>query len=118
MARCPTIVIASVLTFGLLIMPASRSALAQFADAAADTATAAGDTQGDQASTLLTAEELNALVAPVALYPDELLAVVLPASTNPLQVVEAQRFLEKQKSDPNLKPNPQSGVGSVCPCPP
>ncbi len=105
MARCPTIVIASVLTFGLLIMPASRSALAQFADAAADTATAAGDTQGDQASTLLTAEELNALVAPVALYPDELLAVVLPASTNPLQVVEAQRFLEKKKSDPNLKPN-------------
>lgn len=105
MACCPTIVIASLLTFGLLIAPAPRSAFAQFADAAADTATAAGDTQGDQASTLLTAEELNALVAPVALYPDELLAVVLPASTNPLQIVEAQRFLEKQKSDPNLKPD-------------
>jgi hypothetical protein len=77
--------------------------MAQFADAAAD-ATAAGDAEG-AGSTLLTAEELNALVAPVALYPDELLAIVLPACTNPLQVVEAQRFLEKQKSDPNLKPN-------------
>ena len=105
MTRFPTTVIASFLTLALLIMPASRSAMAQFADAAADTATAAGDTQGGQASTLLTAEELNALVAPVALYPDELLAVVLPACTNPLQVVEAQRFLEKQKSDPTLKPN-------------
>jgi hypothetical protein len=105
MPRWPTIVIASFLTLGLLIVPASRSALAQFADAAADTATAAGDAEGDQASTLLTAEELNVLVAPVALYPDELLAVVLPASTNPLQIVEAQRFLEKQKSDPDLKPD-------------
>ena len=34
------------------------------------------------------------LVAPVALYPDDLLAVVLPASTYPLQVVLAARFLE------------------------
>lgn len=105
MARFPMTVIAGFLTLGLLMVPASRSAFAQFADVAADTATAAGDTPGDQASTLLTAEELNTLVAPVALYPDELLAVVLPACTNPLQVVEAQRFLEKQKSDPSLKPN-------------
>lgn len=43
---------------------------------------------------LLDAETLEILVAPVALYPDDLLAVVLPASTYPLQIVLAARFLE------------------------
>jgi len=76
---------------------------AQFADATTQAATAADDGTGQ--SSLLTAEELNALVAPVALYPDDLLAIVLPASTNPVQVVEAQRFLDKRASDPNLKPD-------------
>ena len=42
----------------------------------------------------LDAEALETLVAPVALYPDDLLAVVLPASTYPLQIVLAARFLE------------------------
>ena len=42
----------------------------------------------------LDADALGILVAPVALYPDDLLAVVLPASTYPLQVVLAARFLE------------------------
>jgi hypothetical protein len=89
------------------VLALDYGAEAQFADAAADTATAAGDTQSDdQASTLLSADELNTLVAPVALYPDELLAVVLPAATNPLQIVEAQRFLDQQKSNPDLKPDP------------
>jgi Protein of unknown function (DUF3300) len=82
-----------------------HDAEAQFADAAPSEATASGDAAGDQSSTLLTAEELNAVVAPVALYPDELLAIVLPASTNPIQVVEAQRFLDKRAKDPNLQPD-------------
>ena len=37
--------------------------------------------------------ELDALVAPIALYPDPLLSLVLMASTYPLEVVEAQRWL-------------------------
>jgi hypothetical protein len=78
---------------------------AQFADATPSEATASGDAAGDQSTTLLTAEELNAVVAPVALYPDELLAIVLPASTNPIQVVEAQRFLDQRAKDPNLQPD-------------
>jgi Protein of unknown function (DUF3300) len=52
-------------------------------------------------------EELRPLVAPIALYPDDLLAIVLPASTNPVQIVEAQRFLEKQRADKKLQPNPE-----------
>jgi hypothetical protein len=55
----------------------------------------------------LSAEEVRQLVAPVALYPDELLAVVLPAATNPLQVVQAQRYLEKRQKDQSLQPDPE-----------
>ena len=39
-------------------------------------------------------EELEQIVAPIALYPDPLLAQVLMASTYPLEVVEAARFVE------------------------
>jgi hypothetical protein len=44
--------------------------------------------------------ELDQLVAPIALYPDPLLAEVLMASTYPLDVVEAERWLQTNK---NLK---------------
>ncbi|WP_250491113.1 DUF3300 domain-containing protein [Caballeronia sp. INML2] len=45
-------------------------------------------------------EELEALVAPIALYPDSLLSQVLMASTYPLEVVHAARWV---KDHPNLK---------------
>ena len=54
---------------------------------------------------LLTDDELATLVGPVALYPDDLLAIVLPASTFPLQVVLAARFLEASEADPSLEPD-------------
>ena len=50
----------------------------------------------------LSAEELSKLVGPIALYPDDLVAIILPASTSPLQIVQADRYLEKRKSDPKL----------------
>jgi len=43
-------------------------------------------------------EQLDSLVAPIALYPDPLLAQVLAASTYPLEIVLLQRWLEKNKS--------------------
>ena len=46
---------------------------------------------------LLKAEELDALVAPIALYPDTLLAQVLMASTYPLEVVQADRWATENK---------------------
>jgi hypothetical protein len=52
-------------------------------------------------------EELAELVGPIALYPDDLVAIVLPASTYPLQLVQAARFLERLEDDPGLKPDPQ-----------
>jgi hypothetical protein len=52
----------------------------------------------------LSAAQLEALVGPVALYPDDLLALVLPASTQPRQVVDAKRFLEQRKTNASLEP--------------
>jgi hypothetical protein len=51
------------------------------------------------------AEELETLIGPIALYPDDLLAIVLPASTFPLQIVAAGRFLENLEADASLKPD-------------
>lgn len=46
----------------------------------------------------LDAAQLDQLVAPIALYPDTLLAQVLMASTYPLEVVQADRFAKANKS--------------------
>jgi hypothetical protein len=54
---------------------------------------------------VLSKDEVTALVGKIALYPDDLVAIVLPASTYPLQVVEAARFLDERKKDPSLKPS-------------
>ena len=57
------------------------------------------------AFTLASPEELDELVGPIALYPDDLVAIVLPASTYPLQVVAAARFLEDRERDSNIEPD-------------
>ena len=59
----------------------------------------------DEELPVLSAAELEDIVGPVALYPDDLLAIVLPASTYPLQVVQAARFLERLEDDSSLKPD-------------
>ena len=46
--------------------------------------------------------EFDSLVGPIALYPDDLIAIILPASTSPLQIVQADRYLDKRKTDPKL----------------
>jgi len=47
----------------------------------------------------LAPDQLQQLVAPIALYPDALVAQILAASTYPTQIVEAERFLQQ---NPNL----------------
>jgi len=78
--------------------------------------------QTDQQSTPSTAqfspEDLQQLVAPIALYPDALVAQILAASTYPTQIVEADRWMQdhsglhgdelakevnKQSWDPSVK---------------
>jgi len=50
-----------------------------------------------EASQSISAEELDSLVAPIALYPDPLLVQVLAASTYPLELIQLQQWLEKHK---------------------
>ena len=45
-------------------------------------------------------DQLDALVAPIALYPDPMLAQVLAASTYPLELIQLQQWLSK---NPKLK---------------
>lgn len=51
-------------------------------------------------SPVFTQQELDQMLAPIALYPDALLSQVLMASTYPLEVVEAARW---SKANPGLK---------------
>ena len=53
-----------------------------------------------QAYTQQTPEQLQQLVAPIALYPDSLVAQILAATTFPAEVVEADRWLQQH---PDLK---------------
>jgi hypothetical protein len=56
---------------------------------------------------LMSAVDLEELVGPVALYPDDLLAIILPAAAYPQQIIDATRFLEDLESNPDLKPDPE-----------
>jgi hypothetical protein len=77
----------------------STSAWAQ--DVAAVTDDAATD---DAAASGLSEEDLNVLVARIALYPDDLVALIAAASIYPLQIVEAERYLETAADKPDEQP--------------
>ena len=47
---------------------------------------------------LLSPQQLDDIVAPVALYPDPLISQVLVASTYPLELVQAQQWLQQNRS--------------------
>ena len=91
MLRCRT-----VLLIFAMIAVTSIGAVAQQATTPPLQQTTTPPSQPDQV--LLKPEQLEALVAPIALYPDELLANVLAASTYPLEVVQADRWLKERKS--------------------
>ena len=88
----------TLMAFALMVaMPVAVSA--QTSDnppAAGSPAQPAGQPQ--PSAELLKPAQLEALVAPIALYPDELLANVLAASTYPLEVVQADRWLKERKA--------------------
>jgi hypothetical protein len=52
------------------------------------------------------AADLEKLVAPIALYPDPLLATILPASVYPLEVVQAARFVANTNNLAKLDAQP------------
>jgi hypothetical protein len=56
-----------------------------------------------------TQAELDAMLAPVALYPDSLLLQVLVAATHPVDVVRAARWLREQEDAPTEQQIVQAG---------
>ena len=56
----------------------------------------------DQQNANLTPEQIDNLVAPIALYPDALVAQILSGATYPTEIVEADRFVQQNK---NLSPS-------------
>jgi hypothetical protein len=78
------------------LLPGARAAAQDSTPPSAKPATAA---VADSAKPL-PPEQLEALVAPIALYPDPLLAQTLVASTYPLEIIQLQQWLVK---NPGLK---------------
>src|SRR5215472_6450863 len=57
----------------------------------------AADQQPPQQAAKIPDDQLDSLVAPIALYPDPLLAQVLAASTYPLEIIQLQQWLAKHQ---------------------
>jgi hypothetical protein len=58
----------------------------------------AADSSQQDAAAILPADQLDSLVAPIALYPDPLLAQMLAASTYPLELMQLQQWLAKNST--------------------
>ena len=82
-----THVTAVLVSFALVIASSQNQSVAQTADTATPTQTAP-----------MSQSELRALVAPIALYPDNLVAEVLAAATFPDQVAIANYWLQQNKT--------------------
>ncbi len=75
-----------VLSIGCILLMAGTAALAQ--------TQAPPPAQAQAQSQTFAPQQLDNLVAPIALYPDPLLGQVLAASTYPVELVEAQQWLQ------------------------
>ena len=58
---------------------------------------ASGQAAPAEPAARIPAEQLDSLVAPIALYPDPMLSQTLVASTYPLEIIQLQQWLEKNK---------------------
>lgn len=68
-----------------------------FHSAALVATTDAAQAPAKSESPVFSQEELDQLLAPIALHPDALISQILMASTYPLEVVEAERWVSKNK---------------------
>jgi Protein of unknown function (DUF3300) len=96
------------LTFGAVLAGAPFEALAQETAPAAEAPeeAPAADEAPAPVEGALSDQELQALVAPIALYPDLVLVLTLQAALAPLDIVQADRFLDDYAEDPTLEPDP------------
>src|SRR5207245_8327978 len=53
---------------------------------------------GDESAAVVPPDQLDSLVAPIALYPDPMLSQTLVASTYPLEIIQLQQWLGQNKN--------------------
>jgi len=80
----------------IVLIADQRSVFAQAAQQPAAAPAAAQPAAADAAA-VLPPEQLESLVAPIALYPDPLLSQTLVASTYPLELVQLQQWMAQHK---------------------
>ena len=80
-----------------LLLPTDPRVLAQQAESQVATTTT---TQEEAPAPKIPNDQLDSLVAPIALYPDPLLSQMLVASTYPLELIQLEQWMKK---NPNLK---------------
>ena len=85
-AKNSTAILCSVLLLQVSIVPAAQ------------TQGQAAASPQQEAAVKIPADQLDSLIAPIALYPDPMLAQVLAASTYPLELVQLQQWLAKNKT--------------------
>jgi hypothetical protein len=87
----------------ILVIPALAFALIS---ASANAQTVPASAPPPSAPAERSAADLEKLVAPIALYPDSLIATILPAAAYPLEIVQAARFVADSNNLPNLDAQP------------
>src|SRR5213596_3628483 len=78
---------------GLALLNLGSSAFAQQAQSQVMNTTTSDTEQPPK----LASGEVDSLVAPIALYPDPLLAQTLAASTYPLEIIQLQQWMDRNK---------------------
>src|SRR5437762_8315645 len=79
---------------GLALLSSGSTAFAQQAQSQVMNTT----TSDTEQAPALASGELDSLVAPIALYPDPLLAQTLAASTYPLEIIQLQQWMDRNKN--------------------
>src|SRR5438132_5247619 len=84
---------------GLALLSSGPGALAQQAQSQqAQSQVMTTTTPTTEEAPKLASGELDSLVAPIALYPDPLLAQTLAASTYPLEIIQLQQWMDRNKN--------------------
>ncbi len=78
--------------------PQSQNAVGSPQPAQTPASQPSANASADERAPKISADQIDSLVAPIALYPDPLLSQVLVASTYPLEIIQLQQWLEKNKN--------------------
>jgi len=89
-----------------LCLSAIAFVLISTAASAQENMTPAAQAPPPSAPPQFSAADLEKLAAPIALHPDPLIAIILPASVYPLEIVQAARFVQDTNNIPKVDDQP------------